>query len=90
MYTTSGSLTGDSDSLPAGATAFVMQGNEHLGTYPIAYNSYENVLGVVTMYYNGTQWSIGSFGGAWVNGDGTGITGIRSIGSAPVVVDAIQ
>lgn len=95
MYTSTGSLTGDADSDPAGATVFVMQGSEHMGTYPIAYNSYENVLGVVAMRWNNgaatPYWDIGSFGGAWLTGDdGTGTSGIKSVGFAPVVVETIQ
>jgi len=92
VWTSTGSLTGDNDSAPAGATVFVMQGNAHLGTFPIAYNTYEDVLGVVAMRWNtGTQeWSIGSFGGAWLNGDGDGIGGIKSISFSPVVVDEIR
>ncbi|OHD26803.1 MAG: hypothetical protein A2Y38_10770 [Spirochaetes bacterium GWB1_59_5] len=89
-----GSLTGNTTTSldPAGATVFVMQGTDHYGTYPIAYNSAEQVLGVVAMRWNvdDSSWDIGSFGGAWLNGDGAETTGIKSIGFAPVVVDSIQ
>jgi len=85
-------LTGLDSIEAAGATVFVMQGDTHLGTFPIAYNTAEQVLNVVTMKWTagGTDWLIGSSGGAWLNGDGAGTDLIKSISFSPVVVDEIR
>jgi len=85
-------LTGLDSIEAAGATVFVMQGGTHLGTFPIAYNTAEQVVGVVAMKWTGggTDWLVGSFGGTWLTGDGLTTGGIRSISNAPVVVDEIR
>lgn len=88
----SGYLTGDSESetpQPAWATVFVMQGTEHKGTYRIAVDSAEQVLGVVQMHWDGQQnwWVIGSYGNPFfINGDASGISGFKSVGDGPVAV----
>lgn len=88
---TPGTLTGDNQATtnknPANATVFVMQGETHLGTYPIAYNSAEAELGVVAMEWDNakTQWNIGSYGGAWSLPGGA-----RSVGNGVVLVDEMN
>jgi len=95
---TTGSLTGNSSASSASATAtvFVMQGTEHLGTYQIAIDSDEVVLGVVQMEWtlagsDPAHWTIGSFANPYfTNGDNTGTTGIKSISTKPVVVKVME
>lgn len=84
LYTAGGSLTGEPGKEPSNATVYVMKGTEHIGTFPIAYNTGETTLGVVAMKLENTSpitWSVGSFGGDWLYG------GMKSITLQPVVVD---
>lgn len=84
LYTAGGSLTGEPGKAPSDATVYVMQGTTHMGTFPIAYNTAEQTLGVVTLQLTDVSpitWNIGSFGGDWIFG------GMKSITWKPVVVD---
>lgn len=91
-----GTLTGDptaDQKASSGASVYVMQGSTHLGTFQIAIDSAEKVLGVVQMDWDNanSQWIIGSFGNPiYNNGDATGISGIKSMAGDPVEVDSIQ
>ena len=86
LFANTTGLTGDTANgvKPAGATVYVMKGTEHYGTFPIAYNTAEQTIGVVVLKLTGTDpvtWDLGSFGGAWVYG------GMKSVAWSPVVVD---
>jgi hypothetical protein len=77
----------------AEATVFVMQGSNHLGTFNIAVNSQEYVLGVLQMKWSsvGSAWTIASYSNpVFDSGDGTGLTGVRSISNGMAVVSEIK
>jgi hypothetical protein len=75
------------------ATVFVMQGTTHLGTYNIAVNSSEYILGVVQMKWtdSDSSWTIGSFSNPiFDSGDNSGLTGVRSLADGVVEVKEIK
>jgi hypothetical protein len=87
-----GTLTGYPGA-SAEATVFVMQGTTNMGTYKIAVNSSEMILGVLQMQWNNSDssWTIASYSNPYFDsGDGTNLTGVRSLADGVVEVSAIK